>query len=71
MNKSGNNDRVVIMPGLYTEPKSREAPTNDPRCAQYRITNDRGQTAAVSYAYQRCATPIPAGDPLHAARDTC
>jgi hypothetical protein len=50
--QSGNNDRVVIMPGLYTEPRSREAPTNDPSCAQYRITNDRGETGAVSYAYQ-------------------
>src|SRR4051794_27076467 len=52
VNDSGNNDRVVIMPGLYTEPQSRKAPTNDPRCAQYRITNDRGETGAVSYAYQ-------------------
>jgi hypothetical protein len=49
---SGNNDRVVIMPGLYTEPKSREAPTNDPACAQYKIENDRGDTGAVSYEYQ-------------------
>jgi len=49
---SSNNDRVVVMPGLYTEPQSREAPTNDPRCAQYRIENDRGETGAVSYEYQ-------------------
>src|SRR2546421_3151241 len=26
VNASGNNDRVVIMPGLYTEPQSRQAP---------------------------------------------
>ena len=39
---SHNNDRVVIMPGLYTEPTSRAAPTNDPACAQYKITNDTG-----------------------------
>jgi Right handed beta helix region len=52
VNQSGNNDRVVIMPGLYTEPKSREAPTNDPACAQYKIENDRGDTGAVSYEYQ-------------------
>jgi hypothetical protein len=50
--QSGNNDRVVIMPGLYTEPLSRQAPTNDPSCAQYKIKNDRGDTGAVSYAYQ-------------------
>ena len=42
---SHNNDRVEIMPGLYTEPKSRAQPTNDPACAQYKITNDRGQAA--------------------------
>jgi len=52
VNQSGNNDRVVIMPGLYTEPASRSAPTHDPSCAQYEITNDRGEAAAVSYAYQ-------------------
>jgi len=40
------------VPGLYTEPKSREAPTNDPACAQYKIENDRGDTGAVSYEYQ-------------------
>ena len=45
VNESGNNGRVVIMPGLYTEPESRAAPTYDPSCAQYGITNDRGETA--------------------------
>jgi hypothetical protein len=49
---SQNNDRVEIMPGLYTEPKSRAQPTNDPACDQYEITNDRNQAGAVSYAYQ-------------------
>ena len=33
INASSNNDRVVIMPGLYTEPKSRKAPLNDPSAA--------------------------------------
>jgi hypothetical protein len=49
---SHNNDRVEIMPGLYTEPKSRAAPTNDPACADLKITNDKNQAGAVSYAYQ-------------------
>ena len=40
------------MPGLYTEPKSRSKPTNDPACNQYKITNDKNQAGAVSYAYQ-------------------
>ncbi len=49
---SHNNDRVEIMPGLYKEPKSRAKPTNDPACDQYKITNDKNQAGAVSYAYQ-------------------
>jgi hypothetical protein len=52
VNASGNNDRVVIMPGVYTEPESRAAPTFDPSCDQYEITNDRGDTVALSYKYQ-------------------
>src|SRR5687767_13413656 len=32
VNASGNNDRIVIMPGTYTEPESRSAPVNDVRC---------------------------------------
>jgi hypothetical protein len=52
VNDSRNNDRIEIMPGLYTEPKSRAKPTNDPACDQYEITNDKNQAGAVSYAYQ-------------------
>jgi hypothetical protein len=52
VNASGNQDRVVIMPGVYTEPDSRKAPTNDPKCRDLKILNDRGDTGAVSYAYQ-------------------
>ena len=53
---SGNNDRVVIMPGLYTEPTSREAPTHDPACAQYRIDNDHG---ADGRGLLRVPVPLP------------
>src|SRR5689334_17387335 len=49
--KSHNNDRVVVMPGLYTEPASRAKPTNDPACAQYKVNNG-SSGGAVSYAYQ-------------------
>jgi hypothetical protein len=52
VNAAHNNDRIEIMPGLYTEPKSRAKPTNDPACNQYKITNDKNQAGAVSYAYQ-------------------
>jgi hypothetical protein len=52
VNASGNNDRVVIMPGRYTEPASRAAPTNDPRCAPSLYqTQANGQTAP-SFEYQ-------------------
>jgi hypothetical protein len=55
INASGNNDRVVILPGVYTEPRSRAAPTHDPKCKPYEIPNDRNQTVALSYEYQyRC-----------------
>src|SRR5437764_4332352 len=37
---SHNNDRVVIMPGLYTEPESRIKPSNDASCAKYKISDD-------------------------------
>jgi hypothetical protein len=52
--KSRNNDRVVIMPGLYTEPTSRAQPTNDPKCEKYQTDGDRpNQTGeALSYEYQ-------------------
>jgi hypothetical protein len=49
---SGNNDRVVVMPGIYTEPTARSKPTDDPACDKYEITNDKEQAGAVSYAYQ-------------------
>lgn len=51
---SHNNDRVVIMPGLYEEPTARAQPTHDPKCANLRSNGDRpGQeNQAVSYAYQ-------------------
>jgi hypothetical protein len=52
VNKSRNNDRVVIMPGVYTERKSRAAKTNDPACDKYEVTNDKSQSGAVSYEYQ-------------------
>jgi hypothetical protein len=49
---SHNNDRVEVMPGVYTEPASKASPTNDPSCADLKETNDRGETGAVSYRYQ-------------------
>jgi len=48
---SHNNDRVVVMPGVYTEPTARAQPTDDPRCDGLEEVNDRGQTGANSYRY--------------------
>jgi hypothetical protein len=52
VNAAGNNDRVVVMPGVYDEPTSRAAPTNDPACDGLEEENDKGQTGALSYRYQ-------------------
>ena len=49
--RSHNNDRVVVMPGKYIEPKSRAKPTNDPKCAQYKEKSDKGNGAA-TFRYQ-------------------
>src|SRR4051794_30029926 len=42
VNASGNNDRVVVTPGLYTEPTAAAQKTNDPACDQYRTHSDTG-----------------------------
>jgi hypothetical protein len=52
VNDSGNNDRVVIMPGRYTEPESRKAPVNDPRCNPSLLQQDQSGTPTPSYEYQ-------------------
>src|SRR5947208_7886744 len=48
---SSNNGRVVVMPGLYTEPTSRAKRSFDPACAQYTANNGESG-GAVSYPYQ-------------------
>ena len=49
--RSHNNDRVIVMPGKYVEPKSRAKPTNDPKCAQFKEQSDDGNGAA-TFKYQ-------------------
>jgi hypothetical protein len=50
---SGNNDRVVVMPGIYTEPTARKQPTNDPACEEHLTNGDPpSRTGALSYRYQ-------------------
>jgi hypothetical protein len=48
---SHNNDRVVVMPGRYKEPRSRRQPLNDPRCAGL-TQKDSGGAETPSYRYQ-------------------
>ncbi len=48
---SSNNDRVVVLPGRYTEPTSRKQPLNDPRCANLTQTDSSGAKTP-SYRYQ-------------------
>ncbi len=52
VNDSGNNDRIVIMPGRYTEPKSRKAPLNDPKCNPSMLQETQSGAQAPSYEYQ-------------------
>lgn len=51
VNDSGNNDRVVVMPGIYREPASRRSPVNDPRCRDLTIRDSSGAETP-SYEYQ-------------------
>ena len=52
VDKAGNNDRVVVMPGLYLEVHSRKKPTFDPKCHQYKTESDSGDPGALSHDYQ-------------------
>ncbi len=52
VNDSGNNDRVVVMPGRYMELPSRRAPTNDPRCAPDLYQTQANGQSAPSFEYQ-------------------
>jgi hypothetical protein len=52
INDSGNNDRVVVMPGLYEEQTSRDKLTDDPACDQYQTPSDSGDPGALSHDYQ-------------------
>jgi hypothetical protein len=49
---SGNNDRVVVMPGVYRERRSRRQPTFDPACKKYTTPSDSGDPGALSHDYQ-------------------
>jgi hypothetical protein len=49
---SGNNDRVVVMPGIYKEPTARSQPTFDPACEEHLTNGDPpSRKGALSYRY--------------------
>ncbi len=52
INASGNNDRVVIMPGRYKEKQSRRSPVNDPECNPELLQEDQSGAETPSYNYQ-------------------
>ena len=52
VNRSRNNDRIVILPGRYTEPTTRKAALNDKRCNPRLLQNDQTGTPTPSYEYQ-------------------
>jgi hypothetical protein len=52
VNDAGNNDRILIMPGLYDEPQSRSAPENDPKCNPSLLQEDASGDLTPSYEYQ-------------------
>jgi hypothetical protein len=49
---SGNNDRVVIMPGLYEEPTARSKPTRDPACKDLKTDGDHPGEENGAYTYK-------------------
>jgi hypothetical protein len=78
VNKAGNNDRVVIMPGRYREKPSRQAPVNDPACAdltqldssgaetpsyEYQVTCPNDQNLIYVQGREVVGDPLPSPDP--------
>src|SRR3954453_7660626 len=52
VNASHNNDRVVVMPGLYTEPTARAKPTHDPKCNALKTDGDHPGEQNGAYTYR-------------------
>ena len=52
VNAADNHDRIVVMPGRYTEPDSRKSPLNDPECNPSLLQETQQGAVAPSYRYQ-------------------
>ncbi len=52
VNAADNFDRIVVMPGRYTEENSRQAPLNDPKCNPSMLQETQSGALAPSYEYQ-------------------
>jgi hypothetical protein len=58
VNAADNNDTIVVMPGFYTEPTSRKAPHNDPKCASMVATGTRSAPAPTYEYHFECPNDI-------------
>jgi len=58
VNKAGNNDTIVVLPGFYTEPTSRKAPHNDPKCKDMVATGSRSAPAPTYEYHVECPNDI-------------
>ena len=52
VDRAGNGTRILLLPGVYREPRSRAKPDDDPRCSGMKVKNNEG-TLGPSYEYQR------------------
>lgn len=58
VNAADNNDTVVVLPGFYTEPTSRRAPHNDPKCKDLVATGSRSAPAPTYEYHVTCPNDI-------------
>src|SRR5215211_2917609 len=53
VNAAANQTRILVLPGVYREEPSRQAPYPDPACSQLMVPAAAGLTMVPSYEYQR------------------
>lgn len=58
VNAADNNDTIVVLPGFYTEPTSRKAAHNDPKCAGMVAQGSRSAPAPTYEYHFECPNDI-------------
>lgn len=58
VNAADNNDTIVVMPGFYTEPTSRKAAHDDPKCKDMVATGTRSAPAPTYDYHFNCPNDI-------------